>query len=195
MNVLDALTFRRSVRTYAPRRPERATIEGVLRNAARAPSAGNAQPWRVHLFANDSLADLVNAASEAEALLAARLGGGDHREGLGSHDPAENRRAGLRFYEAPIGLICSLRRNASEHEWLELGGFVYGVCIAAAEYNLATCVIGDFRLLEDVLAPFIAAPGADQTIAVGIAIGYQDVREPGRTDRHDLDDFATFSWD
>ncbi len=195
MNVLDALAFRRSVRTFAPRQPERATIESVLRNAARAPSAGNSQPWRVHLFAGDPLADLVNAAAAAEPLLAARLGGDDRRDAPESQDPAELRRAGLRFFEAPIGLVCTLGRNASEHEWMEHGGFVYGICIAAAEYNLATCIIGDFRLLEDVLAPFVATPGSDETISVGIGIGYQDTRASGRSDRHDLEAFATFSWD
>lgn len=195
MNVLDALAFRRSVRTYALRRPERATIESVLRSAARAPSSSNAQPWRVHLFAGEPLADLVNAASAAEPLLIARLGGDDRRETPDDRDPAEVRRGGLRFFEAPIGLICTLRRNASEHEWLEHGGFVYGICIAAAEYNLATCVIGDFRLLEDVLAPFVATSEADETISVGIAIGYQDAREPGRTVRRDLDAFVSAAWD
>ncbi len=67
MHVLDAITTRRTVRSFSARRPTRAQIESILKNACRAPSIRNSQPWRVKVFAEDALADLVNIAATGEA--------------------------------------------------------------------------------------------------------------------------------
>ena len=45
MELLDAITARRSVRKYADREVPRELLEEVLTAACWAPSADNAQPW------------------------------------------------------------------------------------------------------------------------------------------------------
>lgn len=193
MNVLDAMAARRSVRAFGPRRPSRTIIESILKNAGWAPSIRNAQPWRVRVFSGDALADLVNAAALGEEL-ASSSPPKWHPEALGARvDAGELRRAGLRFYEAPVGLICTLGRTAGYQEWLDHGCFVNSVVLAAMSYDLDTCVIGDFIGLEGILGDAVDV-NDDEAITVGIGIGYSDEGRKRRADRRPLEDYVSFAW-
>jgi len=67
MNVSEAIFSRRSVRAYAPRAVEEATLRQLLRAAVQAPSAMNAQPW---LFAVvQDAGQLKRYSDRAKALL------------------------------------------------------------------------------------------------------------------------------
>ena len=48
MNVSDAIAGRFSVRAFKPDPVPRAVVAEILEQAARAPSGGNLQPWRVY---------------------------------------------------------------------------------------------------------------------------------------------------
>lgn len=155
----------------------------------------NEQPWRVRVFSGDPLADLVQDAAPGEGrLVEARplWPAGGLPAGL---DPGMMRRGGLRFYEAPVGLLCTIHRGASRMEWLEHGNFVYAIVLAACEYGLASCIIGDFHGLDELLADCVGLDLAHEEITVGIGLGYaEDERRP-LVDRKELDDLATFRWD
>jgi nitroreductase len=45
---IGAQHARRSVRGFLPPRVERATVEAILTDASRSPSASNARPWQVY---------------------------------------------------------------------------------------------------------------------------------------------------
>ena len=59
MKVSDAIAQRMSVRAFQARMPPTATVRAILEAAARAPSGGNLQPWRVHALAGAPLAELL----------------------------------------------------------------------------------------------------------------------------------------
>ena len=59
MKVTDAIIRRMSVRAFRPEAPPAATVRGILETAARAPSGGNLQPWRVHALTGNPLAELL----------------------------------------------------------------------------------------------------------------------------------------
>ena len=59
MNVSEALATRKSVRAFRPDPVPRATIETILVGAARAPSGGNLQPWKVHVLLGEARDELV----------------------------------------------------------------------------------------------------------------------------------------
>ncbi len=47
MKVSDAIATRKTVRAFKPDPVSRKTVEDILTLAARAPSGGNLQPWKV----------------------------------------------------------------------------------------------------------------------------------------------------
>ncbi|MEJ0042676.1 MAG: nitroreductase family protein [Rhizomicrobium sp.] len=64
MNVSEALASRKSVRAFRPDAVPRAVIEEILTKAARAPSGGNLQPWKVHVLLGAARDELVRRAKE-----------------------------------------------------------------------------------------------------------------------------------
>src|SRR6187397_76715 len=55
MDVRDAIETRYSCRAFLPTPVSREVVRDILARAARAPSGGNLQPWRVHALAGDRL--------------------------------------------------------------------------------------------------------------------------------------------
>lgn len=191
MNVLDAMAARYSARMFEPRQPERATVEAILRNAGRAPSRHNEQPWQVRVYQGDSLADLVNIAASIEAP-SNDLDDADLNDGRTSL--AAMRRLSLRFFEAPVGILCSIPSDASPGAFLDHGCFVYGVELAAAAFGLNVCVIGKYAGLETELADFTKIDPAVERITCGIALGYGEVKPRVATARKPLAEYARFDW-
>jgi len=194
MHVLDAIATRRTVRSFSARRPTRAQIESILKNACRAPSIRNDQPWRVKVFAEDALADLVNAAAAGESLAAKAppLWAPDVR--AARIDDGALRRGGLRFYEAPVGLLCTIDRNATREQWLDHGCFINNIILASNAFAMSACVIGDFQGLEACIKPRFPV-ASDEEITVGIGIGYADRARERMTERRPLEAFSEFHWD
>ncbi len=193
MHVLDAMTARRTVRTFGLRTPPRSTIESIFRNAARAPSAANDQPWRAYVYAGEPLADLVNAASAGEAALAGRPG--QWAEGIArdSREAGMLRRSGLRFYEAPVGAIFTMPKGHDVLGLIGHGGFVANVCLAAGAFGLDTCIVGDFFGLESFLGAFLGLAD-NERITVGVGIGYLDGARPIAPARLPFEEIVSIIW-
>ena len=134
----------RSVRSFSARRPTRAQIESILKNTCRAPSLRNDQPWRVKVFAEDALADFVNAAATGEQQAAAAPPRRAPEVRAAAADADALRRGGLSFYEAPVGLLCTISRTATREQWLDHGCFVNNVILASNAFVMSACTIGDF---------------------------------------------------
>ncbi|MBV9556517.1 MAG: nitroreductase family protein, partial [Pseudolabrys sp.] len=66
MNVRDAVATRYSCRAFLPTPVPEKVVREIVALAARAPSAGNMQPWRVYALAGEPLERL-------KALLAPRM--------------------------------------------------------------------------------------------------------------------------
>ena len=58
MKVSEAVERRVSIRAFRPERPSAEMVRGLLEAAARAPSGGNLQPWKVYALAGAPLEDL-----------------------------------------------------------------------------------------------------------------------------------------
>src|ERR1700750_1058117 len=78
MDVFDAVASRYPARALLPTPIPEYTVRDIIARAARAPSAGNMQPWRIYAIAGKRVEDL-------KALLAPRINelpkaeGGDYR--------------------------------------------------------------------------------------------------------------------
>ena len=145
IHVFDAIATRRTVRSFSARRPTRAQIESILKNACRAPSIRNNQPWRVQVFAEDALADLVNIAAAGESRTAKAPPLWARGVCAARTDDGALRRRGLRFYEGPVGLLCTIDRIATREQWLDHGCFVNNIILASSAVAMSACVIGDLQ--------------------------------------------------
>ena len=65
MDIFDAVSSRYSCRAFLPTPIPEATVRDIVERAARAPSAGNMQPWRIYAIAGERVEEL-------KALLAPR---------------------------------------------------------------------------------------------------------------------------
>ena len=61
MDVLEAVSSRYSCRAFLPTPIPEKIVREIVERAARAPSAGNMQPWRVYAVAGKRIEDLKAA--------------------------------------------------------------------------------------------------------------------------------------
>src|SRR6185437_5609722 len=66
MDIFEAVASRYSCRAFLPTPIPEATVRDIVERAARAPSAGNMQPWRIYALAGKRVEEL-------KALLAPRM--------------------------------------------------------------------------------------------------------------------------
>ena len=194
-----AITLRRSIRAFLPTLVPRAAVEEILDVAARAPSGTNMQPWKVHAMTGAPLkafCDTVEAAFLAG-------GHGQQREykyypdeffepylsrrrqvGFAMYDllgikrgEAEKMKAqhakNFRFFDAPVGLICTIDRRLNVGSWLDYGFFLGNICAAARGRGLDTIPQAAFASLPDTIRTALGLP-AEESIVCGMAIGYAD---------------------
>src|ERR1700744_2342509 len=64
MKVSDAIDTRKTTRAFKPDPVLRKTVEDILTLAARAPSGGNLQPWKVYALLGEARDELVRRVAE-----------------------------------------------------------------------------------------------------------------------------------
>ena len=136
MNLLEAIHTRRSVRSYAPRRVDEATIRALLQAAVHAPSAMNTQPWGFAVV--QDAAQLKRYSDRAKASLAAHEA--EHPESGRYRALLANEDFNI-FYDAgTLVVIAVLERGpfAEADAWLAAENLM----LAACDVGLGSCCIG-----------------------------------------------------
>lgn len=210
MNVTEAVAQRVSVRAFKPDPVAGALVREILEAAARSPSGGNLQPWRVHALAGAPLEALkekvrANPFGETpeydvyppnlwEPFRTRRFQcGEDLYATLGI--PREDRAARLtqlakngELFGAPVGLFFSLDRKVGPPQWSDVGMFMQTIMLLATERGLATCAQEYWARYPQTLAEVLALP-EDHMIFSGMALGYADEAAPINTLRTRRDPF------
>jgi nitroreductase len=220
MDVRDAVASRFSCRAFLPTPVPLATVREILTRAARAPSGGNLQPWRVQALAGAVLDDLkarirphapsnprgegaeyqVYPSPLKEPYNSRRFQvGADLYRAIGI--PREDRPARYRqyarnfeFFDAPVGLLVTIDRSMGPPQWSDLGMYVQTVMLLARAYGLDTCSIEAWTHWHKTAAAFLALP-PEEMVFCGMAVGYGDPAAPinaWRSTREALDGFAVF---
>ena len=219
-NAVDAaIATRRSLRRFKPDAPPRELIEHILRIAARAPSGTNMQPWRIHVVTGETkrrLGAAVLAAHGApdghdqpykyypaeffEPYLARRrkigwdlygllgIGRGDKQR---MHDQTGRN---FIFFDAPVGLICTIDKRLEIGSWLDYGMFLENIMIAARGHGLDTCPQAAFARFHRAIREILPLQETEMVVC-GMAIGHADPAAPENqliTERAALSEFATF---
>jgi len=214
MNVTEAVDRRISVRAFKPDPVPGALVREILEAAARAPSGGNLQPWRVYALTGAPLAELKarvaqNPAGEPpeyevypanlwDPLRTRRFEcGEDLYATIGI--PREDRPARLRqaarngeLFGAPVGLFFCLDRKVGPPQWSDVGMFMQTLMLLAVERGLDTCAQEYWARYPRSVAAVVDLP-EDHMVFSGMALGWRDETAPIntlRTRREPLDVWA-----
>ena len=166
MDILEAVATRYSCRAFLPKPVPEKIVRDIVERAARAPSAGNMQPWRVYALAGKRVEEL-------KALMAPRMAtelpkgeGTDYtiypeplaepyrarRFTVGEllyrsiRVPREDKPARYKqyarnyaFFGAPVALFFAREKAHGPAQWADIGGFLQTVCLLARGHGLHTC--------------------------------------------------------
>ena len=216
MNVIDAVRERRSVRQFTPRPVPDDVLRSLVEDAARAPSGGNLQPWRIYVVNGESMVQLrahlaaqapidqpeyeIYPPSLAEPYRTNRFTVGEQMYaplGIAREDKEGRRRQFAHnndFFGAPAALFCYVDRQMGLPQWSDLGMYLQTFMLLAVERGLATCAQEYWSVRHAAVTSFTGAP-AEEMLFCGMSIGYEDTSAPIntlRSERMPLEQFATF---
>lgn len=217
---LQLIESRHSMRAFLAEAVPRATIEQILATAARAPSGTNTQPWHVHVLtgsARDRLVEKVCHAFDHEAsehqyeyayypaeffepYLSRRRKVGFALYGLlgiAKGDRAAmqvQHRRNYEFFGAPVGLMFSIDRRMGQGSWLDYGGFMQNVMLAARACGYDTCPQAAWIQFHRIVSAELGLPEHEQLVC-GMALGRADPDAPANqlvSERAPLSEFVQF---
>lgn len=221
MNVFEAVASRYSCRAFLPTPIPEKIVCDIVERAARAPSAGNMQPWWVYALAGKRIEDL-------KALMAPRMATelpkGEGTEytiypepladiyktrrfqvgellyksiGIPRQDkPAryEQYARNYQFFGAPVALFLARERAHGPAQWADIGGYLQTVALLARGHGLHTCPQQAWVSFHRTIRTFLKLPD-HLMIYSGMALGYADDDasiNSWRSPREPLSAFASF---
>ncbi|XVV08860.1 nitroreductase [Actinoplanes sp. CA-131856] len=218
VEVYEAVSSRRSVRTFSDRPVPHEALERVLTAAARAPSSGNLQPWRLYVVTGAALADLKRQAT-ARALA---RDPGDEREypmypaelvppysnrfsdaaaqryaalGIDRDDPDRPMKIAAlntEAFGAPIVLFCYVDRSMGPGQWADAGMYLQTLMLLLRAEDLHSCPQVMWTMYRTTVSEAVGA-GDGQSLLCGVSVGYEQEGAPQvRTARATLGETVTF---
>ena len=215
MDVSDAVRRRKSVRAFTDRPVSDDQLRALLDLAARAPSGGNVQPWRIYVLNGATMARFRSYLAELpiedaeydiypphlwEPYRSNRFALGEAMYatiGIERDDKAGRLAQFAKngdFFGAPAGLFCFIDRGMGPPQWSDLGMFLQTFMLLAVEAGLATCAQEYWTVRHRAVQEFVGAPD-DEMLFCGMAIGELDDGAPINTlesERMPLDEWARF---
>ena len=210
MNVSEAVASRFSARAFLDTPVPGETVRAILEAAARAPSGGNVQPWRVWALGGTELARFRQVIRERQKTSP----GGEGTEyqiyppnlkdpyrgrrfkcgedlyatiGIGREDKAG--RLGqlaknFDFFGAPVALFFAIDRDMQEGQWSDLGMYMQTIMLLAREHGLHTCAQEAWATWHRTVGEFLDIP-PELMLFAGMALGHADPAHPINTLRTD----------
>ena len=215
MHVSEAVARRKSVRQFTDEPVDDAVLRDLVERAARAPSGGNVQPWRIYVLNGDSmqrfrdfLADRPLEAAEYdiyppslwEPYRTNRFTVGEQMYatiGVDRDDKAGRLTQFAKndhFFGAPAALFCFIDRRMGPPQWSDLGMYLQTLMLLAQEAGLDTCPQEYWAVRHGAVQEFVGAP-EDEMLFCGVAIGHADADAPINSlvsERMPLDEWARF---
>lgn len=198
MDVTEAVAARRTTRAFLDTPVDDDTIVDLLTRAARAPSGGNLQPWRIYVVGGAAMPAFLDFIGEREIeppgydiypadlwepyrtnrftvgeQMYATLGIARDDKAARLARLAEN----FRFFGAPAAIFCFVDRGMGPPQWSDLGMFLQTFMLLATEAGLATCPQEAWATWSGAVQEFVGAPD-DEMLFCGVAIGHADPDAP-----------------
>ena len=217
MNVSDAVTARRSIRSFLDTPVSDDLLRELLTKSARAPSGGNVQPWQIQVINGARMqAFLQHMASQEVREKPAyeiyprelpspyrdsRFKVGEDMYGL-LGIPREDKTArfahlarNFEFFGAPAAFFCLIEKTMGPPQWSDLGMFLQTFMLLAQEAGIDTCAQEAWATRPNAVTSFLQTPDS-QMLFCGMAIGYRDPIAPIDTlvaDRMPLETWVTWA--
>lgn len=222
MDVFEAVASRFSCRAFLPTPVPEKIVRDIVERAARAPSAGNMQPWRIYALAGKRMQELVALMAPRMATELPKGEGTDYviypeplaepykarRFEVGellyqsiqvprSDKPARYRQYAhnYQFFGAPVALFFAREKAHGPAQWADIGGYLQTVALLARGYDLHTCPQQAWVSFNRTVRTFLNLPD-NLMIYSGMSLGYADEDAPinrWRSPRAPLDSYATFT--
>ena len=214
MHVSEAVLKRTSVRAFKPETPSAAMVQDILERAARAPSGGNLQPWRVVALAGERLAALKKVIAEEppqpkpgytiyppelwDPYRTRRFQNGEDLYatlGLAREDKAgrlQQMAKNAEFFGAPVGIFVCIDRRLGPPQWSDLGMYMQTVMLLAVERGLDTCAQEFWAVRSEPVERFLKLP-PEFMVFSGIAMGWRDADAPINRLQTRRDPFAVWA--
>jgi len=216
MKVSEAVLSRRSIRAFTSKPIKNEIIKDLLALAARSPSGGNLQPWKIYVINNEGMEKFVRfqanwdqpeipgyeiyppALKEPYRTSRYQLGEAMY-ELLGI--PRDDKDARLQqvmrnfqFFGAPAAIFCFIDNQMGPPQWSDLGMFLQTFMLLAQEAGIDTCAQEAWAMKNDSVSEFVGADLSD-TLFCGLAMGYKDKNAAINhlsSERRPLDQWAKF---
>jgi nitroreductase len=218
VDVYEAVDSRRAVRAFSARPVPKEILGRVLAAAARAPSSGNLQPWRLFVVAGEPLAELKRRAT-ARALCGdpgdereypmypEALGGPPYADrftaaaiqryqalGIDRDDPDRPRKVAAlntEAFGAPVVLFCYLDPRMGPGQWADAGMYLQTILLLLRAEGLHSCPQVMWTAYRRTVSEVVGVEGL--VLLCGVSVGYEnEATPPLRTDRADLEETVTF---
>ena len=195
MKVSDAVLARRSIRAFTPQPINNKVIKDLLALAARSPSGGNLQPWKIYVVNDQSMKKFIefqdnwnqpetpgyaiypSGLTEPYRTSRYQLGEAMY-ELLGI--PREDKDARLQqvlrnfeFFGAPAAIFCFVDKQMGPPQWSDLGMFLQTFMLLAQEAGIDTCAQEAWAMKNDSVSEFVGSDKND-ILFCGLALGYKD---------------------
>jgi nitroreductase len=220
MELLEAIKLRKSIRAYKPDPVPKRVLTELLEVATRAPSGSNTQPWEFIVLTekvldklNHTMLDKVGSGDimklQPDIEMFKRPAKGIYgrkeqkffKQFLDILKPEEGKSKMQKWmelsvsrYGAPAFIIIVADKSASGWFIFDIGSITQTIALAAQEYGLGTCILGDAAYFPDDMRRIANIPESKQVI-IGIAIGYPNWDHPLnslRTDREPVEELVTW---
>ena len=216
MHVVDAVHTRSSIRAFLDTPVDDQVLRDLLVDAARAPSGGNLQPWRIYVVNGESMHRLreflptqppleageydIYPKELVEPYRTNRFTVGEQMYatlGIPREDKAGRLTQFARngdFFGAPAALFCFVDRRMGPPQWSDLGMFLQTFMLLAVDRGLATCAQEYWSVRHGAIRSFVGAP-EEEMLFCGMSIGRPDPDAPINTlssERMPLDEWARF---
>jgi nitroreductase len=198
LELLEAITSRKSIRGYSTAPVPKETIGQILEIASRAPSAYNTQPWEFFVLAGAVLDQLKKALAERF-----ESGAEPHPDferptplvgvyrtrqvelgkslfqlmDIGREDKEKRNQWTLkmaRFWDAPNAIIIGTDREVSGPLLiLSIGAITQSIALAALHFGLGTCIEHPPVYYPNVIRQILGIPESKK-IVIAMAMGYPD---------------------
>ena len=216
MKVSEAVLSRRSIRAFTSEPIDNQIIKDLLNLAARSPSGGNLQPWKIYVVNGKSMTRFLEFQNSwtghdipeyeiypkklQEPYRTSRYELGEEMYSLlGISKEDKEARIGqvlknFNFFNAPAGLFCFIDRSMGNPQWSDLGMFLQTFMLLAKEAGLDTCAQEAWSIKQESVSQFVKASDED-ILFCGMSIGYKDpdaIINSLASERRPIDTWATF---
>lgn len=219
MDVIQALTQRKSVRAFLDKPVSHDLIVQILNYARCSPSGTNTQPWQVAVVSGQTKSELDKRLIDAfwnqtprnpdynyypktmnKEFKRRRIDCGFllyQTLGISREDKDARLKQWARNYEAfgaPVVLYLFADKLIDKGSFMDYGMFMQSIMLMACQLGLATCPQAALAEYPEIVKTHLNYPN-DSILLGGIAIGYEDTQaiiNSYRTPREAVDSFTRF---